>query len=372
MSIIAKSRRSRSNHTPYDIEDKEGLRKLKKRISALARDMNKTQDKDKKAYKEACLKFIAITLYQQKKPNNPTVKAVWACLMKHIEKPTQEELASEAENLFTDPNAEKADNKTNRNKTNYKDNITYALSTLIKTDKKPTEKELNNPRRLARVVKEHEATIVEHAHRRVELFFLLCVAIYNKKKEIKLTHTGTQHGKGTEGFRHVGAHSSLFTGIKPGILKGTQLAEALNSTVEVPDCVNKFDSICEGNNSRTVGLRQKLLPTLQKVSSGIITPIEAMAFFFSNMQDFFNGKGVENSKAATPRTPSRVKQYIRRQQKKGTFSWTDSSGKAPSVEALAAWTRSSYSAASFFLAKPEMAEACFARQQTEILRSKPL
>jgi hypothetical protein len=374
MSIITNTRTGYQSYHEYDLENKDDLKRLKKRISALASEMKKSKDLGVKAYKKACLKFIAITLYQQKKPRNRLVKEVWDLLMKHIDQPSKKELDSDPETLFAPPASKAKGASPARQKIPYESNATPSLRTLTGPDdpliKKP----------LAEIVTYHAEEIKEHARRRVELFFLLCALIYKTERVISLAETTKQHGKSTKGSEYRACHSSLFPAIHDqaarivtrsskdrSILTGTHFSEVLNQTIELPDCVNKFDSLCEGQNAAgSKGLRRQLLPTLQAVSDGRKSPIEAMIDFFLKMRAFFDGKALENCAESSDNRPKAIRQKVRTLEEEGTFYWTDDSGKSPSVEAFSAWTRSSYSASALCLGNPKMAEALYERRREEI------
>ncbi len=369
MPIIIKSRKGHGSYTEYDLEDAHALKKLKRRIKDLASEMRKSKDPQKIAYKKACLHFIAITLHQAHQPANLSVKEVWEVLRDHVELPSPEQLASDPESLFLPPQpalTQKKARALTRKKTGYEKNLTPALRTL------------SGPivliKPLIEVLEDHAKDIREHACRRTELFFLLCLALYKTKAPLALADTVKQHGKATKGSGYVACHSSLFTGIAitagVNILEGTHLNEVLNETIELPLSVNKFDSFCEGQNRKTShGLRMQLLPTLQKVSEGTLSPIEAIADFFLKMRRFFDGKAVEYVEKSSVNTPETAKQRILELEAEGTFYWSSDSEKAPSAHALSAWMRASHSTCALLLAKPLVAEAMYERKKAEILSS---
>jgi hypothetical protein len=388
MSIIVKTRRGKSSYTEYDIENGgQRFKLLQVRIKYIYKEFKDSKDKEIKDYKYACLKLIAITLHQQKQnqPENKFVKEIWSLLERYIDKPSDEELESDPESLFA-PCVAKKGGGGKREKTDYKLNKTYGLRTLFGDNNPPTKDQLNDSVLLESTIKGHSSDIKEHACRRVELFFLLCVAFYKTNRKVSLADTDKQHGQAKKGFRYAACHSSLFTrvndessqldsaGGSPSILRGTHLLEVLNSTMELPDSVNKFDSLCEGRNRAgcAIGLRQKLLPVINKVSTGSLSPIEAMPCFFSSMKDFFDNKASENSKKPTKRTSSQVKSHIQNMESEGTFYWVDrnSDKHKPSVGAVSVWMRASYSAAAMILSgrlTDGEKDNCYDRMQREIL-----
>lgn len=389
MPIIVKTRRGKYSYTNYDIENGgQRFKLLQVRIKCIYKEFIDAKDKKIKDYKYACLKFIAISLHQQKSnnPKNKFVKEVWELLMGCIDKPSDEDLESNPESLFWIGVAKKGGGG-KREKTDYKSNKTYALRTLFGGNNPPTIDQLNDSVLLESAIKGHSYDIKEHACRRVELFFLLCVAFYKTNRKVSLADTDKQHGQAKKGFRYAACHSALFTrvndeslqldsaGSSPSILNRTHLLEVLNSTMELPDSVNKFDSLCEGRNrpGYSIGLRQQLLPVINEVSTGSLSPIEAMPYFFSNMKNFFDNKASENSKKPTKRISSRVKKHIQNMEYEGTFYWADSNSAKykPSVGAVSAWMRASYSAAAMILSgRLENREKgkCYDRMQREIFR----
>lgn len=225
----------------------------------------------------------------------------------------------------------------------YSSNFTHSLKTSFKS------KSIT----LADRIEEYSDMIKEHASRRVELFFYLCIALYKSKLTIKIDETDKQHGQGSKSVCLAACHSSLFTSIKCAeengdgtfkpIFDGTQFAETLNSTVELPVCVNNFDSFCEGkntatNDSKNKGLRLLLLPVLQRLSNGEISPIDAMEFYFKEFEKRITSYNVEeiknnNVKTCYP-TPKNVKERIRNLQRQGTFYWADFEGKKLSGQSI--------------------------------------
>ena len=169
---------------------------------------------------------------------------------------------------------------------------------------------------LVKKIKLMHAQIVEHAARRVDLFFYLILAVRGTYAIITKDDTVKQHGKGSEKRGTQGCHSSLFPNLKftqpieeqtstglintvfnlfftsspkkaPRTLSGTYLEEALNMTYELPGIVNSFDGHLEGRFEMTE-FADDCLAILNKVSKNEIDPIEAMNQFIKVMNDFFN------------------------------------------------------------------------------------
>lgn len=155
-----------------------------------------------------------------------------------------------------------------------------------------------------------EYEIVEHAQRRVDLYFYLCAAVYQQFAGIEKKSTNKQHGSGTNAHGTNGCHDSLFPHVKfrfpkttsnmlwsivstPPSIRGTHFEDANNMTSELPKPVNDFDCYMElatpGKQSGPSKFVNKLIADLQSVSQGKITPIDAMNRFLKVIaDDFFN------------------------------------------------------------------------------------
>lgn len=177
--------------------------------------------------------------------------------------------------------------------------------------------------------------IGDHAYRRVQLFYYLCVAYHKSKCKIWKGRTNTQHGSGQHPWSQ-GAHSSIlphvvddfFERAKKHLLRrgmnsklrmtlqavgarvnpemeeemgftqmeiDRMLAEVdhenglinrrkaffhtLNSTVEVPASVNQFDNVIEAH------LRSRALDILNEVSKGM-HPYKGLERFVNELQSF--------------------------------------------------------------------------------------
>ena len=163
--------------------------------------------------------------------------------------------------------------------------------------------------------------IREHAARRVDLFFLLSIAVYNKKVTITKGSTVLQHGQGSKKTGTAGCHASLIpnpvitpNSSGPGMavtagywiaglfqptvtttnkapapftINGTYLEDILNMTTELPTVVNDFDGQMEGKFEQSTAVNE-CLSILNKVADGSINPIEALAEFCHIMKLFFD------------------------------------------------------------------------------------
>ena len=144
--------------------------------------------------------------------------------------------------------------------------------------------------------------IIEHATRRVDLFFYTLIAYYQSAILPVEGHTSLQHGIGQvitdKGQGTQACHSSFTPSLLDetifknkgdevkykSLLCGTHFLESLNATVELPPLVNLFDDILESI------CRPKSMAILRHVSLAKITPIEGLVSFLGMMniilQDF--------------------------------------------------------------------------------------
>lgn len=174
-----------------------------------------------------------------------------------------------------------------RKRYSYEENHTASLGLFASTD--TLEQYQDDPYALLDLAEEN---IVEHARRRVELFFYILVAYYQSGMIPENGHITMQFGRGRSspsGLNITQAcHSSLFgsledTNHSPPRLEGTHLSHSLNSTVELPAFVNKFDDVLENDYH----CRDNGLAIIRRVSSGELNPVEGLCEFFKMMQETF-------------------------------------------------------------------------------------
>lgn len=154
-----------------------------------------------------------------------------------------------------------------------------------------------------------EYEIMEHAQRRVDLYFYLLVAVYKQNANIVKVFTQKQHGAGTNESGTNACHDSLFPNVllqypqtklsylwtafvTPWAFAGTHFEDANNMTTELPAIVNEFDTYMEAANpgQRSVPSKyvKKMLVDLNLVSRGEMTPIDAMNSFLAITKLFFS------------------------------------------------------------------------------------
>lgn len=213
--------------------------------------------------------------------------------------------------------------------------------------------------------------IREHTTRRIELLFLLMIAVYKKNLVITKGKTIYQHGKGYHHTNTAGCHDSLYpaldftapgdnsmigavtsywesaksylpsrffsnTSDKPvsnsvGLLNNTYLQELLNMTTELPASVNKFDMHMETRGFEKSSLVKVGIELLNQVSRGELNPIQGMNIFCRNLHLFFEAMNYTyiipppdystENKDRAPRTFARIWQY----QKEGAYRIISSS-----------------------------------------------
>lgn len=184
-----------------------------------------------------------------------------------------------------------------------------------------------------------KTNIEEHAARRVDLFLLLLLAVYKKNVILSKGETVKQHGKGSKKYGTQACHSSLFPNIhiepirpsrfsfwantSPLVIKGTQLEETLNMTVELPHIVNVFDGYIEGG-SRLSEYTKACLNIANRVSRGEIDPRAGINEFLQVMDIFFMHfeKNYITTESAEEKA-DKAMQLVWEYEKKGTFKATE-------------------------------------------------
>lgn len=224
------------------------------------------------------------------------------------------------------------DNKENTLKTDNKEKGTK--KTLSETDSLRRLKILESiDDLLVKKLERIPGLVQEHATRRVDLMFLLMIAVYKQNVVITKGQTNRQHGRGSTKTGTAACHASLIphpefktianeesqskwsalighsiyslfanTQIDDAsnnaaldcqdsdFLKGSYFEDVLNVTTELPIIVNDFDGHMEGKWEKSNAVKASL-QVLNQVSKGILDPIQGlnqfgtiMSMFFSHMQ----------------------------------------------------------------------------------------
>lgn len=187
--------------------------------------------------------------------------------------------------------------------TPYEKNHTAALHLPI--DSETLAKKATDPLEL---LEECRDLIIEHAARRVDLFFYTLIAYHNKDHTPELGATRLQHGMGRRSGEFVklteACHSSLSPSlldktikdshsdeektpsyaIKKSILSNTHFLDSLNSTVELPHFVNELDDELENFTH----CRKMSIAILNEVAQGNLSVIKGFKQFFIMLNDAFS------------------------------------------------------------------------------------
>ncbi len=233
----------------------------------------------------------------------------------------------------------KSPKKGRNNKTEYEDNVTISLK--MEEGSNPLE----------------ENRIVEHAQRRIDLFFYLLIAYYKTGLKVDIAETITQHGMGTKKDNTNGCHSALLTSLldaecakpshlydtrqKPdamicrsGLLDNTHFYNSLNSTVELHKAVNYFETHHLEGKKTDNKMRKKSLIFLNEVSQGAITPITGMLKFLVSLKEHFDEReSLYLSNMELPTSPIASRSLILNSEKKGSFkeTWHENIGYEPTL-----------------------------------------
>jgi hypothetical protein len=183
-----------------------------------------------------------------------------------------------SQSVCIEPDGE-ALNTDKRRRRNYQDNHTAALALPY------TNAEIHrcrgNQSALLALCEDH---IIEHANRRIDLFFYTLVAYYRSNAVPVLEHTNLQYGKGRSLKKRINltqaCHSSFTPSLK--LLLGTHFSDSINSTVELPPVVNVFDNMLE------LICRPKALEILTDVAQNKMNPIQGLTRFLTIMNSLLN------------------------------------------------------------------------------------
>ena len=205
----------------------------------------------------------------------------------------------------------------NRRRTRYNYYENYSAALALPCSKYELVKKQNDRNALLALSRN---SIIEHANRRVDLFFYTLIAYYKTGISPTNGHTSLQHGRGRTLFREdkesnltQACHSSFTPALldktiyqknrfgerHKSLLSGTHLMDSLNSTVELPPFVNELDDVLEHM------CRQKSLELIGRVSLGTLTPIEGLEVFLKMMRDALT----ELKQSAEKRQQSSLLQY---------------------------------------------------------------
>ncbi|WP_298627894.1 hypothetical protein [uncultured Legionella sp.] len=178
-----------------------------------------------------------------------------------------------------------------RKRYTYSDNYSAALG--LSCSQVELQKNQNNHGALLDMAK---SNIIEHANRRVDLFFYTLIAYYKTSIYPTTGHTDLQHGRGCTVGDNLNLTQACHSSFTPSLvdstilgndgrevkhkslLSGTHLMDNLNATVELPSFVNQLDDVLES------ACREKCIGLLREVSQGTINPVEGLSKFLNMMK----------------------------------------------------------------------------------------
>ncbi|MDF1655574.1 MAG: hypothetical protein P1U34_10730 [Coxiellaceae bacterium] len=320
----------------YDLEDKGRRRALKTYITRMANiDCDTAAKRQAKIIK---LKFILLKTHQAAKTvgklGDDNVTAIKAHVIKKLGTlgvvlaPADLNIVPETLLIGVKPEVSRAlGDKVKRDITSYDENRTSALCVPDHIPK-PAKDSLDHASSIIAMVASRQAGIIEHAARRTELFWLLCVAYYKSGYVVNGNQGAlVQHGKATPGYGNAACHSSLISNVTDNsgrgrsLITGTPLDAEINSTVELPIAVNKVDSNMESEGKVADTMRYQANGILNRVSAGEICPLLAMSLYFKAMNDYFESAPTDFALKADREAPTDAKHLILEYQKAGTLSW---------------------------------------------------
>ncbi len=342
----------------YDLEDKGRRRALKTYITRAA---NLECDTDAKRQARILkLKFILLKTHQAAKAagklGDDRVIAIKAHTIKKLDalgvSLTPADLELVPEDLLAGVGAEVSralGDKVKRDITSYDDNRTSSLR-VPDSIPKPAKDSLAHASSIIAMVASRRVDIIEHAARRVQLFWMLCVAYYKSGYLVNgIKGAELQHGKATPGYGNAACHSSLLSNITDNsdsgksMIADLHLNDELNSTVDLPSAVNKVDSNMESEGKVTETMRYQANGILNRVSTGDICPLLAMSLFFKAMNDYFDYAHTDFALKADREAPTDAKHLILEYQRAGTLNWAaqfKASGKwSLSIATMMLWLK---------------------------------
>ncbi|KTD40426.1 hypothetical protein [Legionella parisiensis] len=200
--------------------------------------------------------------------------------------------------LFTKLKAEEHKQFTSkkRHRSEYKDNYSAALNLPYSNHQLAIKHHDQNA-----LLAMSKKNIIEHANRRIDLFFYTLIAYYKTGILPIYGHTTLQHGRGRTTRRNTSISEACHSSLTPSfvdrtiyqnnqtrekhksLLSDTHFMDSLNSTVELPPFVNDLDDLLEN------ALREKSLTILREVSLGTLNPITGLTRFLQIMSTVLKG-----------------------------------------------------------------------------------
>ncbi len=181
--------------------------------------------------------------------------------------------------------------------------------------------------------------ILQHAERRVQIYFCLLSIYHNTNRRLELAPPKSTKGCGNLERQTNACHSSLITFVTDSDGEGIWLRNrttttrscemmqqynhffmnVLDSTVELHRSVNDFDIRMEGSISVPSEIRKSGMIILNSVSKGEITPLSGVELFLLAMKHEFETIKENYIIASTKTSPVVVRKRIFELQYQGTF-----------------------------------------------------
>ncbi|MFI4919099.1 MAG: hypothetical protein ACHP65_06050 [Legionellales bacterium] len=223
--------------------------------------------------------------------------------------------------------------KSDRKKTTFRDNKTISIG---------QDAELNEVL--------DPGLIVEHAQRRVDLFFYMLIAYYKTQVTAQIDTTVLQHGIGTKtmpachsailpaicdsvttsaAHAHVTRTNPGFFNKKNSMLHGTHFQHSLNSTIALHASVNYFDTHYIEGRVAEDKMRNKSIQIVNRVSQGELDPIAGTLQFLTALRSTFDSvKDNYFSKHELVTSPKETRALIFNSQVQGSFqhTWHENKG----------------------------------------------
>jgi len=181
------------------------------------------------------------------------------------------------------------------------DELKEALTSLLTISSGDSKKEIQ-----IQWIESNSDLIKSHVDRRIQLFFKQAILCYNTSFNFEAKAAEDQIGSGRtvkfkdHTFRTQAAHSSTLPCLcaqlrnedgsidssESGVfLRHSQTYTYDNSTVDLPDCVNKTDTYIDGKKEQKGRLRTEALDLINNVASGILNPNKATIEFLKRFKE---------------------------------------------------------------------------------------
>jgi hypothetical protein len=198
--------------------------------------------------------------------------------------------------------------------------------------------------------------IIEHAQRRVDLFFYTLIAYYKTNLSVRIDTTILQHGAGNQCYQTEGCHSAILPSLqdigyqKPsnlntnpdqgrllarvGLFSGRHFQQSLNATIELHQSVNYFDTHYIEGHTEQGKMRTQSLDILNQVSKGTLNPVQGMIVFLLALKKTIDEQEQTYlNKHELKKSPKETRPWILACIRKGSFhtTWHENKGYYPTL-----------------------------------------